>query len=136
MRELVILLVQLITTVARLIGPGGVRSVVAESLLVKHQLLIINRSRGWAPNLRRSDRIIAGICAMLMRPARIVRSAVVLRPSTILAFHNMLKKRKYRLLFSPKHRGEPGPKGLSPGLIDATVEMKRRNPRCGCRHIA
>jgi hypothetical protein len=38
MRELVILLVHLIATVARLIGPGGVRSVVAESLLVKHQL--------------------------------------------------------------------------------------------------
>jgi hypothetical protein len=28
-----------------LLGPGGVRSLVAESLLLKHQLLIVNRSR-------------------------------------------------------------------------------------------
>ena len=45
MRDLLILLVHLITTTARLMGPGGARSVIAESLLVKHQLLILNRSR-------------------------------------------------------------------------------------------
>jgi hypothetical protein len=45
MRNLIILLVYLICTLARLLGPGGVRSVVAESLLIKHQLLILNRSR-------------------------------------------------------------------------------------------
>ena len=42
MRDLLILLVHLITTLARLLGPGGLRSVVAESLLVKQQLLILN----------------------------------------------------------------------------------------------
>jgi glutamyl-tRNA reductase len=52
MRDLAILFLHLITTVAKLIGPGGARSIVAESLLVKHQLLIINRSRERAPNLR------------------------------------------------------------------------------------
>ena len=41
MRDLLILLVHLITTTARLMGPGGARSVIAESLLVKHQLLIL-----------------------------------------------------------------------------------------------
>jgi hypothetical protein len=45
MRDLVILFVHLIVTLARLAGPGGVRSVVAESVLVKHQLVILNRSR-------------------------------------------------------------------------------------------
>ena len=56
MRDLLILLVHLIATLARLMGPGGLRSVVAESLLVKQQLLILNRSRHRAPNLRASDR--------------------------------------------------------------------------------
>ena len=37
MRDLLILLVHLIATLARLMGPGGLRSVVAESLLVKQQ---------------------------------------------------------------------------------------------------
>jgi hypothetical protein len=64
--------------------------VVAESALIKHQLLILNRGRKRAPNLRVSDRIIVGLCALLMLPARVLRSAIVLKPSTLLHFHNML----------------------------------------------
>src|SRR4051794_27392347 len=45
MRDLVVLIVHLITTVFRLVQPGGVRAVVAESVLTKHQLLILNRAR-------------------------------------------------------------------------------------------
>jgi hypothetical protein len=45
MRNLAVLVIHLIATLARLLGPGGVRSLVAESLLLKHQLLIVNRSR-------------------------------------------------------------------------------------------
>ena len=48
MRHLAILFIHLIVTIARLLGPGGARSVVAESLLVKHQLLIISRLRASA----------------------------------------------------------------------------------------
>ena len=50
MRDLIILLVHLLTILARLMGPGGLRAVVAESLLVKQQLLILNRSRHRAPD--------------------------------------------------------------------------------------
>jgi hypothetical protein len=48
-RELVVLLLHLLVTVARLAGPGGARSVIAESVLVKQQLLILNRSRNRSP---------------------------------------------------------------------------------------
>ncbi len=48
-RHFAILFIHLIVTVGRLFGPGGARSVVAELLLVRHQLLIINRSRQRAP---------------------------------------------------------------------------------------
>ena len=126
MRDLITLLVYLIATLARLMGPGGARSVIAESLLVKQQLLILNRSRQHAPNLRVSDRILAGV----------IRSAIVLKPSTILDFHRILRKRKYRLLFSPKRRGRTGPKGPSKELVTAIVEMKQRNPVWGCPRIA
>jgi len=136
MRHLAILFIHLIVTIARLLGPGGARSVVAESLLVKHQLLIINRSRERAPLLLPTDRLIAGLCAILMRPTRLLRSAIVLKPSTILGFHRTLVKRKYRLLFTPKNRGKPGPKGPSPELISAIIEMKRRNPSFGYQRIA
>ena len=56
MRDMVILFIHLIATVARVLGPGGARSVVAESLLVKQQLLVLNRPRERAPNLRPMDR--------------------------------------------------------------------------------
>ncbi len=136
MRELVLLPVHLISTLARLLGPGCVRSVVAESLLVKHQLLILNRPRERAPNLRVSNRVIAGVCALLLRPGRVLRSAIVLKPSTILEFHRKLRKRKYRLLFSPRQRHRSGSRGPSTELVDAIVAMKRRNPSWGYRRIA
>jgi putative transposase len=136
MRNLALLFIHLLATVARLLGPGGVRSVVAESLLVKHQLLVLNRSRARAPSLRPTDRVIMGLCAILMRPARLLRSTIVLKPSTILSFHRALVKRKYRLLFTPKTRGKPGPKGPSAELISMIVELKRRNPRFGYQRIA
>ena len=136
MRDLLILLVHLITTTARLMGPGGARSVIAESLLVKHQLLILNRSRQRAPNLRASDRLLAGVCSLFIRPTRVVRSAIVRKPSTILDFHRHLRTRKYRVLCSPTRRGRPGPKGPSRELVAAIVEMKRRNPRWGCPRLA
>src|SRR5687768_3203446 len=136
MRDLADLFVHLIATVARLLGRGGARSGVAESLLLKHQLLILNRSRTRAPNLRPIDRVIAGLCSGLMRPARLLRSTIVLKPATIMAFHRALVKRKYRLLFTPRQHRKPGPKGPARELITAIVEMKRRNPRFGCRRIA
>jgi len=74
MRDVVILFVHLIVTAVRLARPGGLRSVVAESVLVKHQLLILNRGRKRAPNLRSSDRVIAGLCTLFMRPVRVLRS--------------------------------------------------------------
>src|SRR5881409_1617623 len=127
MRDILVLFLHLIVTAVRLAPPVGLRAVVAESVLVRHQLLILNRGRKRAPNLRVSDRIIAGLCTLLMRPVRVLRSAIVLRPSTLLRFHHMLIKRKYRLLFSSKHRRRPGPKGPAKELIDAVVEMRRHN---------
>jgi hypothetical protein len=85
--------------------------VVAESAMIRHQLLILNRAHKRAPNLRATDRIAAGLLILLMSPARILRCAIVLKPSTLLHLHNRLRKRKYRLLFSTKRGRRPGPKG-------------------------
>ena len=136
MRDLLILFVHLIVTVARLARPGGLRAVVAESALVRHQLLVLNRGRKRAPNLRAADRIIAGLCTLFMRPARVLRSAIALKPSTLLHLHSVLRKRKYRMLFSPERVRRPGPKGPNKALIDAVVAMKHRNPNWGCPRIA
>jgi hypothetical protein len=62
--------------------------------------------------------------------------AVVLKPSTLLHLHSLLCRRKYRLLFSPKRGRRPGPKGPKREIIDAVIEMKRRNPNWGCPRLA
>ena len=111
MRDLAVLFLHLIVTIVRLAGPGGARSVVAESVLVKQQLLILNRSRKRSPNLRVSDRIVVGLCALVVRPGRLIRSAIVLKPSTLVSLHRALTQRKYRLLFSSKAPAKSGPKG-------------------------
>jgi hypothetical protein len=118
------------------LGPVGLRSVVAESVLLRHQGRILNRGRKRAPNLRVADRVIAGLCTSLMRPVRGLRSAIALRPSTVMHFHKMLTKQKYRMLFSPKRVQRSDPKEPTKELIEAVVEMKRRNRTCGCKRIA
>jgi len=137
-RDLAVIFLHLLATVARLADPGGARAVVAESVLVKHQLLILNRSRKRSPNLRPSDRVVAGLCALLMRPGRFIRSAIVFKPSTLLSLHRGLIQRKYRRLFSSRRKGpmKPGPKGPSQDVIAAVVDMKQRNPIWGCPRIA
>src|SRR5215510_10544706 len=102
MRDILVFFLHVVVTALRLARPGGVRSIIAESALIRHQLLILNRGRKRAPNLRVSDRTIAGLCTLLMRTARVLRSSIVLRPSTLLHFHHVLIQRKYRMLFSPK----------------------------------
>src|SRR5215468_4045199 len=118
MRDISTLCLHAIVTIIRLVNPMGLRAVVAESILMRHQVLILNRSRKRAPNLRSSDRIIAGLCTLMMRPARVLRSAIVLKTSTLLHFHKIVIQQKYRLLFSPKRVRRPGPKGPTKELID------------------
>ena len=62
--------------------------------------------------------------------------AIVFKPSTFLGFHRAMVQYKYRLLFSPKQKRKPGPKGPTAELIRAIVEMKERNPAWGCPQIA
>ncbi len=66
MKDLLVLLAHLLTTLARLLGPGGTRAVVADSLLMKQQLLVISRSRRRAPNLSALDRLLLGFGSLFL----------------------------------------------------------------------
>ncbi len=54
----------------------------------------------------------------------------------LLKFHKAMIKRKYQALFSNKSKQKPGPTGPSQEIISAILEMKKQNPRFGCRRIA
>ena len=45
MKDMSILFIHLLTTGAKLLGPGGAEAIIAENLLLKQQLLLVTRSR-------------------------------------------------------------------------------------------
>jgi hypothetical protein len=79
MKDLLILLAHLLTTVAKLLGPGGARAVFADSLLIKQQLLVIHRSQRRAPNLSTLDWFLFGFWSLFLDPRHIQRAAVIIR---------------------------------------------------------
>src|SRR5207244_7279715 len=100
MSNLVILFIHFIATLARLLGPGGVRSLVAESLLLKHQILILNRSRKRSPNLHASDRVLAGLMALLVRPRSEEHTSELQSPDHLvcrLLLEKKNKKQNYKM---------------------------------------
>src|SRR5882762_5408118 len=137
MKDFLLALLHLTVMTAKLCGQGGVRAVIAENLVLKQQLIVLRRARQRAPNLALTDRLICGFGSLFLSPGRIRKVAIGVRPSTLLAFHQALVRRKYHRLFSsspcPK---KPGPTGPSEALIQAIVELKSRNPRFGCPRIA
>jgi len=137
MKDILLTIFHVAVVVVKLLGPGGVRAVIAENLLLKHQLIVLRRPRRRAPNLTVLDRFLFGFGSLFLSPGRIRKVAIGLRPSTFLKLHEALVRRKYRRLFSSSHRPKkPGPKGLSADLIRVIVELKSRNPRFGCPRIS
>ncbi|MDH3467333.1 MAG: helix-turn-helix domain-containing protein, partial [Gammaproteobacteria bacterium] len=93
MKDLLVLFAHLLATFAKLISPGGTKAVVAENLLLKQQLLIINRSQQRAPNPTTANRFIFGLGALFLTRNRITKVSVIIRPSTLLKFHQYLFRR-------------------------------------------
>ena len=123
MKHLLTTIAYLLVSLAKLTQPGGTKSLIAENLLLNHQLLVVKRSRYRAPNLSPLDRFVYGICTLFVNVKRMTKLAVVIQPSTLHSFHKALVKRKYHLLFTPLNRNKTGPKGPSTELINAIVEM-------------
>ena len=136
MKDLLLLTLRLLAGLVTLLGTRGIRAVLAENLLLKRQLLVMRRSPRRAPNLRTADRVLFGFLSQFLRPRRLIRTAIILKPSTLLRLHRGLKGFKYRFLYSSSPKKKPGPKGAAPELIRAICELKRRNPRFGCPKIA
>jgi hypothetical protein len=67
-KDLLLTLFHLAVVTAKMCGPGGVRAVIAENLLLKQQLLVLRRARQRAPNLTLSEAICTDI---LHFPARV-----------------------------------------------------------------
>jgi hypothetical protein len=100
MKDLLLTLLHLAVTTAKLCGSGGVRAVIAENLVLKQQLIVLRRGRRRAPSLTMSDRLLCGFGSLFLSHGRVRQVAIALRPSALPAFHQALVGRKYRRLFS------------------------------------
>jgi hypothetical protein len=61
--------------------PGGVRAVITDSLLLQHQLLILNRSGNRAPRLTPRARLLFGIGAFLVSAQRLPKIVILIKPA-------------------------------------------------------
>jgi len=130
------LLAQFLRCLALLCRKDGLKVVIAQNLILKQQLLVLNRGRKRAPSISPLHRIWLAFFLMFLSTRRLQQTAVAFRPSTFLRFKEFLVRQKYKFLFSSGKRSKPGPKGPSREIIAAVVEFKQRNPRCGCPRIA
>jgi putative transposase len=136
MKTLFLLIIHFVVLIFKLLKPGGLKTVAAENLAIRQQLIVATKERHRAPPLTPLERILFGLWAMLISKHRIEKIFIIVKPDTILRFHQALVNRKNKQLFSRKTKGKPGPKGPSQEMINAIVEMKNRNPRMGCPKIA
>jgi putative transposase len=123
MRDLVVLLIHFIATLARLLGPGGARSIVDEYASDKAPTpdpeslpAPIAESRRVGPTPGWFD----GALGASYSSAPVRNRTEALKPVRPSQGH---KQAKYRMLFSSNRRRKLCPKGPSAELIHAVVEM-------------
>jgi putative transposase len=130
------LFLHFLSAIALLCRPGGTKSLVAENLALKQQLLVLKRSRNGSPKTQTFDRLVLGFLASLIQPNRIEQISIVFKPATILKFHQALVKRKYKLIFSNKIKRKVGRKPPSDEVIQLVLQLKNKKPSFGYTRIS
>jgi putative transposase len=136
MKQIFILIFYLLRSLTMLVHPGGRKSLAIENIMLRKQLIILNRRQKRTPVLNQWEKLSLAFLTSIMNPKRLLKAAILIKPSTLIKFHKALIERKYSRLFSNKSKCKSGPRGPSQELIQAVIAMKHRNPRFGCRRIA
>ena len=87
-------LIVTIVTLIKVSRPGGVKALMAENNALKQQLMVMNHGKTRSPKLTTNDRFLFGLFAFFISEHRLQKVAVILKPATILRFHQALVKRK------------------------------------------
>jgi hypothetical protein len=81
MLEIIELLIHFTVTFIKLLKPGGVKVVMAESIAKKQQLIVMNRSRKRSPRLATRDRFLTGLLTILIGQRRLQKITVNIKPA-------------------------------------------------------
>ncbi len=102
MIDVIYRLFQLLTTLVKLIRPGGSRTVIVENLTLKQQRIIHSRSRQRAPHLTTHDRALLGFGSLFLNPPHIsdqimIRSFNTTEGRPISAYWMWRKSNRYHM---------------------------------------
>jgi hypothetical protein len=111
---------------------GAVRDrsdLVAENLLLRHQLAVLTRPTRRRPRLHARDRLLWVLTRRLRRDWR--RHLVLVRPETVIRWH----REAWRLLWRWRSRAPLGRPRLSAEVRELIARMARDNPLWGSERI-
>ena len=87
MRDISKTLFHLAVCIVTLLRSGGVKSVAAENLILRQQLIVMSRTRKRSPRLTQTDRTLFALLAQIVPRAQLRKLAIIVQPATILKFH-------------------------------------------------
>lgn len=94
MKSTVLLVVHSLVLTVKALRPGEIKALIAENLILKHQLTVLSRTRQRSPNMKATDGFLFGMLSLVVARKRLRSAAVIIKPSTLLKFHRALMKRK------------------------------------------
>jgi putative transposase len=124
MLEYLLLLLSLVRAAVR-----AREALMAENLLLRHQLAVLTRPTRRRPRLRARDKLFWVVVRALHRDWR--RHLVLVRPETVIRWH----RQAWRLFWRWRSRGSIGRPRLSAEVRDLIATMARDNPRWGSERI-
>src|SRR6266705_1391274 len=107
----------------------GREALVAENLLLRHQLAVLTRPTRRRPRLRARDKLFWVVVRALRRDWR--RHLVLVRPESVIRWH----RQAWRLFWRWRSRGPMGRPRLNAEVRELIVSMARDNPRWGSERI-
>src|ERR1035437_562137 len=99
MKNAILVMVHLLARLAVLLGTGGTRAALAEDILLNQQLPVPPPPPRPAPIVPPAGRWLCGFCAQFVSLRRLIRTAIILKPATLLRLHRAFKDFKYRFLY-------------------------------------
>jgi transposase InsO family protein len=102
---------------------------IAENVLLRHQLTVLTRPTRKRPRLRRRDRLLWVLARLVRLDWR--RHLVVVTPETVLRWH----RRGWRLFWRWRSGTRIGRPRVSPEVQDLIATIARANPRWGAERI-
>ncbi len=79
-----------IRIIIMLAKPEGTKALIAENMMLRKQLIQLSRKHKRSPKLSFLDRLLFAILAHFINPTRLIKSAIIIKPATIIKFHKAL----------------------------------------------